>query len=186
MLSRLFPPQPISISKTTNSEPKANLFFNIADPPQSAIQYKEVQLKVAEILKLVVRLFIVQTFPTNEGQFPHPPKVPLVAAVAVIGPVPTGKLIAHGVVLGQTVFEPGADTVTDPVPVPGNVIVSCAMPAAVPVKQTTLAVMEPVTSAPVDGRSPALKLLVTVAEIMVLPHASPTAVARPVELTITI
>ena len=132
--------------------------------------------------RFVIKLFIVQTAPCIVSQNCHPPNVPLVAAVKVIGPEPAGRVIAH--VAEQKVF-PG-DAVTEPVPAPANVTVRVTFPLVVPVKQTTLAVMEPVTSAPVDGRSPALKLLVTVAEIMVLPHASPTAVARPVELTITI
>ena len=54
-----------------------------------------------------------------------------------------------------------------------------------PVKQTTVAVMLPVTIAPVDETFPILLLVVTVAETRASPQASPAAVIRPVaELTV--
>ena len=46
--------------------------------------------------------------------------------------------------------------------------------------------MEPVTRAPDEDIFPALLFVVTVAEIRVLPQASPVAVITPVELTVTI
>ena len=55
-----------------------------------------------------------------------------------------------------------------------------------PVKQTTLAVILPVTNAPFEVRFPVLVLVVTVAETRAFPHASPVAVNRPAEFTVTI
>jgi hypothetical protein len=55
-----------------------------------------------------------------------------------------------------------------------------------PVKQTTFAVIVPTTSAPDEEMPPALLLVATVAVIRVFPQASPVAMIRPVELTVTI
>jgi hypothetical protein len=48
------------------------------------------------------------------------------------------------------------------------------------VGQTTVAVISPVTMAPVDDTLPMLWLVVKVAEIRAAPQASPVAVTRPV------
>ncbi len=53
-------------------------------------------------------------------------------------------------------------------------------------KQTTFAVMVPLTSAPEEEIPPALSLVVNVAEMILAPHASPVAVIIPVGLTLTI
>lgn len=53
-------------------------------------------------------------------------------------------------------------------------------------KQVTLAVIFPVTTAPFEANPPSVLFLVTVAEMSVLPQACPVAVIRPVELTVTI
>jgi hypothetical protein len=45
---------------------------------------------VTEISVFALIALMVQTAPVMFGQFPQPPKVPLVAAVRVIGPVPNG------------------------------------------------------------------------------------------------
>ena len=55
-----------------------------------------------------------------------------------------------------------------------------------PVKQATLAVIVPITSAPDEDIFPMLLFVITVAVIRVPPQASPVAVIRPVELTVTI
>lgn len=55
-----------------------------------------------------------------------------------------------------------------------------------PVKQTTFAFMLPVTRAPEEDMFPALLLVVTVAEMIVPPQASPVTVIRPFESTTTI
>jgi hypothetical protein len=54
------------------------------------------------------------------------------------------------------------------------------------VGHTTLAVILPVTTAPAEDIPPSLLFFVTVAEMMVPPQASPVAVIKPVELTVTI
>jgi len=55
-----------------------------------------------------------------------------------------------------------------------------------PVKQTTFAVIVPVTTAPDEDMPPALLFVVTVAEIMEPPQALPVTVIRPVASTVTI
>jgi hypothetical protein len=51
------------------------------------------------------------------------------------------------------------------------------------VKQTTFAVIDPVTMAPDEDSPPALLFVVTVAETREPPQAKPVAVSSPVELT---
>ena len=85
-------------------------------------------------------------------------------------------------------LSPGGALVTIPVPVPEKPSVRVGSPPPPPVvlvKQTTFAVMYPVTIAP-DADKPLLSAFVfTVAEIRVPPHVSPVAVTRPVEFTVT-
>ena len=83
-------------------------------------------------------------------------------------------------------MKPPGETETDPVPVPANVTVRIAAPLFEPVKQTTFAVIFDVTRAPDDVRLPALELVVTVAETRDVPQLFPTAVNKPVGLTMTI
>jgi hypothetical protein len=70
-----------------------------------------------------------------------------------------------------------------PWPVPAKSTVS---DGPVPVKQTTLAVMFPVTMAPDESTFPVLWFVFTVAETNALPHPSPVAVSNPEESTVTI
>jgi hypothetical protein len=51
------------------------------------------------------------------------------------------------------------------------------------VKQTTFAVIDPVTMAPDEDSPPALLFVVTVAETREAPHAKPVAVSSPLEVT---
>jgi len=78
--------------------------------------------------------------------------------------------------------------VTVPEPLPRNVKVRAGLPEPPPdeVKQTTFAVIYPVTTAPDEDKPPELLFVVTVAEISVPPHDSPVAVSNPVELTVNI
>ena len=71
-----------------------------------------------------------------------------------------------------------------PVPGPKKFTVRSG-PEPVEVKQTTFAVMDPVTIAPDEDILPALLFVVTVAEIRVPPQAKPVTAIRPVELTVT-
>lgn len=91
----------------------------------------------------------------------QPPKVEGGIGVAVrVRVVPTGKLSMQLTsVLEQT--KPEGELVTLPVPVPEKLTVKTGSPAPVPVpvKQTTLAVILPVTTAP-DEETPELSLLV--------------------------
>jgi len=94
----------------------------------------------------------VRLGPEVVSQFDQPPKIPVVFAVKVIG-VPLAKLALH--VVAQ--LRPAGELVMLPVPVPANCAVRIgAEPPPVPVKQTTVAVMEPVTIAPEEDRLPAL------------------------------
>jgi len=113
-------------------------------------------LKVTLRTRLFVKLGIVHTCPLAEGQFVlHPPKVPAVEAVSVIGPVLRGKLTLQFV----WQMKPEGDMETDPVPAPKKSMVKIADPLLVPVKQTTFAVILPVTIAPDELRPPVLELV---------------------------
>lgn len=75
-------------------------------------------------------------------------------------------------------------------PPPAKLSVRVGSPVPLPppelTKQTTLAVMDPVTFAPEEDTPDASAFVVTVAETSVLPQAAPVAVSRPVELTVNI
>ena len=128
-------------------------------------------------------MFTVHTspVPSTESQPPQPPNVPLGAAVTMTG-VPLVNVPMHGFA-ALVQLKPAGELVTVPVPVPRNVTDRVG-PELVPVKQTTLAVMYPVTIAPVEEIPPELLFVVTVAEIRAPPQATPVAVSRPVELTV--
>ena len=121
----------------------------------------------------------------------HPPQLPNTdapAGVAVnVRAVPLATRKAHGVGVAQLIAC--AESVTDPEPLPPKATVRTGEPAPpppVPVKQTTFAVINPVTIAPDEDSPPALLPVVTVAEIRVPPHDSPVAVSNPAELTVNI
>jgi hypothetical protein len=90
--------------------------------------------------------------------------------------------------LGLEQLKPVGELVTFPDPFPRKVNVRAGDPVPPPlaVKQTTFAVMKPVTSAPDDEIPPELLLVVTVAEISVAPHVAPVTVITPAEFTVTI
>jgi hypothetical protein len=92
---------------------------------------------------------------------------------------PLAKLAMH--VVGQVM--PAGELVTNPEPVPPRFTVRLAVLPG----QMTLAVIFPVTIAPAEEiLLGALLFVVTVAQMRALPQASPVAVNRPVELTVTI
>ena len=106
----------------------------------------------------------------------QPPNVELPLGTAVIATVvPDAKPALH--VPAQ--LRPAGELVTVPEPAPAKSTVSVT-----PEKHTTLAVIYPVTRAPVDEIFPGLLFVVTVAEMRALPHARPAAVNTPVELTV--
>ena len=112
----------------------------------------------------------------------HPPngELPTGVAVRVTG-VPLAKLALHVPwVLAQLI--PRGELVTVPEPLPAKLTVRIGDPEPVLVKQTTFAVMDPVTMAPDEDSPPALLFVVTVAETREPPHANPVAVSSPVEL----
>ena len=130
---------------------------------------------------------IVQVVPLQLP--PKPPNTELPTGVAVtVTDVSIGKLVTHEMsVLAQ--LKPEGETVTIPVPVPEKPSVrvgSPPPPPLVPVKQTTLAVIKPVTIAPDADRPLASAFVCTVAEIRVPPQGPPVTVIRPVEFTVTI
>jgi hypothetical protein len=106
----------------------------------------------------------------KEALFVHPPlhppneEVPTGVAVRVTG-VPLAKLALHVPwVLAQ--LMPRGELVTVPEPLPAKLTVRIGDPPPEPVlaKQTTFAVVDPVTMAPDEDGPPALLFVVTVAE----------------------
>jgi hypothetical protein len=82
---------------------------------------------------------------------------------------------------------PTGELVTEPEPSPAKVREMLGPPVPpVPVKQTTLPVIEAVMMAPEDERPPELLLVFIVAETNELPQAMPVAVSTPAESTVTI
>jgi hypothetical protein len=77
---------------------------------------------------------------------------------------------------------PKGELVTVPEPLPAKLTVRTGAPPVL-VKQTTFAVIDPVTMAPDEDSPPALLFVVTVAETREPPQAKPVAVSSPVELT---
>jgi hypothetical protein len=103
--------------------------------------------------------------------------------------VPFGKLSTQLIaVLAQ--LKPEVELVTVPVPLPRKFTVRVGSapppPLVLLVKQTTFAVMYPVTIAPEDDRPDPSLLVWTVAETRVPPQARPVAVSRPDEFTVNI
>jgi hypothetical protein len=122
-----------------------------------------------------------------ESQPTHCPKVEVPPGVAVKVTVdPLAKLAVQF----PAQLRPVGELVTVPEPVPTKATLRVDVPEPepdpVPVKQTTLAVMYPVTIDPLDLIPPALLLVFTVAETKVPPQTLPVAVIMPVEPTVTI
>lgn len=117
----------------------------------------------------------------------QPPKVDGATGVAVrVTVVPAGKLSTQlTAVLAQLKLE----LVTVPVPLPRKSTVkigAAPLPPPVLVKQTTLAVIEPVTTAPEEDTPDPSAFVATVAEIRVFgPQTTPVTFISPVELTVT-
>ena len=105
----------------------------------------------------------------------HPAKTVFGVAVRTTV-VPETNAAKHGFPVQD---KPAGELVT--VPVPGAVANCTVNSGPVPVKQTTLAVMLPITIA-----FEPLPLAGVVAVTTALPQASPVAVSRPVEFTVTI
>lgn len=119
----------------------------------------------------------------------QPPNVEGATGVAVrVTVVPTGKLSTQ---LIAVVAQLKVGLVTVPVPLPRKLTVRIGAappppPPLVSVKQTTLAVMEPVTTAPEEDTPDPSAFVVSVAEIRVFgPQTTPVTVISPVELTVT-
>ena len=110
-------------------------------------------MKTKVTVRSLVKLFTVQICPNTASQFPQLENVEATLAVAVsVTVVPLAKLAVH--VLAQV--RPEGELVVLPDPVPGKLTVSAGPPPPEAVKQTTFAVMLPVTKAPDEGRLPAL------------------------------
>jgi len=128
----------------------------------------------------------VQTEPLL-GQPPDQPANEEPTGVAVrVTVVPLGKLALQlPAELAQ--LSPTGELATVPEPAPAKSTVRIGPPPPpVPVKQTTFAVIVPVTIAPDEDNPPTLLFVVTVAETREPPQAKPVAVNRPVELTVNI
>ena len=119
----------------------------------------------------------------------QPPNVEGATGVAVrVMVVPLGKLSMQLTsVLAQ--LKPEVE-VTVPVPLPEKLTVKVGPapppPLLVPSKQTTFAVMLPVTTAPDDDTPDPSALVVTVAETKVAPQTKPVAVSKPAGVMVNI
>jgi hypothetical protein len=139
-------------------------------------------LNVAVTVTLFVRSWRVQDVPALILQPAHPPNVPFGTAVKVTLE-PVGKLPVQDVPGVAAHPRPDGELDIVPLPVPAKSTVTVG---PVPLKHTTLAVMEPVTTAPDELKPPSLVFVVAVAETSVAPHKSPVAVSRPAEVTVNI
>jgi hypothetical protein len=147
-------------------------------------------LNVAVTARAAVKLLMVHTspLPSTLSHPLHPPNAPLGTAVNVtVVALAKEELVQLTDELAQ--LSPAGELVTVPEPVPAKLIVRLGPelpPPPVPVKQTTLPVMNPVTTAPVEDIPPALVLVVNVAETSVPPHVNPVTVSRPEASTVII
>jgi hypothetical protein len=103
--------------------------------------------------------------------------------------VPLGKLSTQlTAVLAQ--LKPEVELATTPVPLPWKLTVRIGSelppPLPVLVKQTTLAVIFPVTIAPDEETPEPSAFVVTEAEISAPPHSKPVVVIKPVESIVNI
>ena len=119
----------------------------------------------------------------------QPPNVEGGTGVAVsITVVPLGKLSMQlTAMLAQ--LKPPLELVTVPIPLPRKLTVRVGSPPPsppLPVKQTTFAVILPVTMAPDDDTPDPSVLVCSVAETRVPPHSWPVAVSKPVEVMVNI
>ena len=112
----------------------------------------------------------------------HPPNEPPTGVALRVTVVPLAKLALHAPCWVLEQLIPPGELVTVPEPLPAKRTVRIGDPPVL-VKQTTFAVMDPVTMAPDEDSPPALLFVVTVAETREPPHANPVAVSSPVELT---
>ena len=120
----------------------------------------------------------------------HPPNVEGETGLAVrVTAVPDGKLSTQLTFVLEQV-KPEVVLATTPVPLPEKLTVSTGSesplpPLPLPVKQTTFAVISPVTTAPDDDTPEPSWFVVSEAETKPPPQSSPVATIRPVELTVT-
>ena len=134
-------------------------------------------------MTLFVRLFIVHTVPEVLSHPAQLTNAPVVAAAVKLTVVPVGKLPVQEEPLLKEQPRPDGELDMVPEPVPAE---STVMVGPVPVKQTTVAVISPVTTAPEDDRPDPSLFVVSVAETKVPPHTKPVAVSRPVGSTVNI
>ena len=143
-------------------------------------------MKVAMRFTVVARFVTVQIRPVPSTLVHpcQPPNVPAGAAVNITVD-PLGKL-ATQLLEALVQLMPAGELVTEPEPSPAKVREMLGLPPPVPVKQTTLAVIEAVMMAPEDETPPELLLVFIVAETNELPQAMPVAVSTPAASTVTI
>src|SRR6266480_4051079 len=135
------------------------------------------QLKVTATVRSLFR-FTVHACPDTESQPDQPPNVDPLGVAVNVRVVPLGKCALH--VVAQ--LRPEGELVTVPEPGPGEKFTVRVGPEP---KQTTFAVMLPVTIAPDESRFPELLFVVTVAETRALPQATPVTTNRPAGVTVT-
>ena len=116
----------------------------------------------------------------------QPDQLPNVDPLLAVAVNVTGVPLANPLIVqGDAQIRPRAELETVPVPAPRKLTARLnPPPPPEPVKQTTFAVMLPVTIAPDEDTLLLLLLVLKVAETREPPQALPVAVSRPVELTV--
>lgn len=137
-------------------------------------------MNVAVTVTLFIKFSMVHAVPALMVHPDHPPNVPLGTAVKVTV-VPVGKLPVQEEPGVAEQPRPAGELEIVPVPVPAKSIVTVG---PVPVKQTTLAVMLPLTTAPEADRPEASALVCRAAEMIEPPHALPVTVNKPLDVTV--
>lgn len=135
-------------------------------------------MNVTTTVLALVKSLIVHAVPETASQSVHPPKEdPGFGVAVIVTDVPEAKAALQ--LLAQLSPAGALLIVPDPVPMKSTA-------RGMPVKQTTVPVMYPVTSAPCEDILPVLEFVVTVAETSALPQASPVATSSPVGVTVAI
>ena len=125
-------------------------------------------MNVTVTVTLLVKLLMIHVAPAMLSHPAQPPNVPLVAAAVRVTVVPVGKLPVHVEPPLNEQPKPEGELETVPAPAPEESIVTVG---PVPVKQTTFAVINPVTAAPEDDTPDPSAFVVTEAETMAPPHS---------------
>jgi hypothetical protein len=137
---------------------------------------------VAVTVTLLIKFWRTHVAPESISHPAQPPKVPFGTAVKVTS-VPVGKLPVQEPPGVAAQPKPAGELEIVPVPEPAKFMV---MVGPVPVKQVTVAIILPETTAPDDDTPEASALVWTVAVMRAPPQTAPVAVIRPPGVTVII